>query len=158
MHSALCSISSPSQGSSRSNLLCRIQPARDYHTPLQGAFVRTLRRWYNGAMSTFSAVLAQLEQERAQITSQLTALSNALAVLNGSTSNGATRRKTMSPAARARIAAAQRARWANVKNKKVVSITAGKKKRKMSASAIARIRAGQKARWAKWKRQQKKRA
>jgi len=113
---------------------------------------------YNMPMSTFSAVLAQLEQERAQLTSQLTALSSALAILNGSTSYGATRRKTMSPAARARIAAAQRARWAKVKNKKVVSISAGNKKRKMSAAAIARIRAAQKARWAAWRKSNKKSA
>ena len=113
---------------------------------------------HNTPMSTFSAVLAQLEQERAKLTSQLTALSSALAVLNGSTSYGATRRKTMSPAARALIAAAQRARWARAKKSKVVSISAGKKKRKLSASALASIRAAQRARWAKWKREQRKRA
>jgi hypothetical protein len=111
---------------------------------------------YNTPMSTFSAVLAQLEQERAKLTSQLTALSSALAVLNGSTSYGATRRKTMSPAARARIAAAQRARWARAKNSKVVSISAGKKKRKLSASALAKIRAGQKKRWAAWRKKQRR--
>jgi len=112
---------------------------------------------YNTPMSTFSAVLAQLEQERAQITSQLTALSSALAVLNGSTSNGATRRKTMSPAARAKIAAAQRAGWAKAKGKKVVAITVAKK-RKLSASALARIRAAQKKRWAAWRKSNKKSA
>jgi hypothetical protein len=61
----------------------------------------------------------------------------------------------MSPAARARIAAAQRARWAKVKNSKVVSIAAGKKKRTLSASALARILVAQKARWAKWRKQKK---
>jgi hypothetical protein len=50
---------------------------------------------YNTGMSTFSAVLAQLEQERAQLTSQLTALSSVLAVLHGSTSNSTARRKEM---------------------------------------------------------------
>jgi hypothetical protein len=64
----------------------------------------------------------------------------------------------MSTAARAWIAAAQRARWAKVKGRKVVPITAGKKKRKLSAAAIARIRAGQKARWAKWRKSNKKSA
>jgi hypothetical protein len=60
----------------------------------------------------------------------------------------------MSASGRARIAAAQRARWAKVKGQKVVSI-ATPKGRKMSASAIARIRAAQKARWAKWRKQRK---
>lgn len=110
---------------------------------------------YNTEMSTFTSVLAQLEQERIRLTTQLTALSNALAALNGTGSTSAPRTKTMSPAARARIAAAQRARWARVKGSKVVSIAAGKKKRTLSASALKRIRDGQKARWAKWRKQQK---
>lgn len=57
----------------------------------------------------------------------------------------------MSAAGRARIAAAQRARWAKVKGIKLVP--SAPKKRKMSAAAIARIRAAQKARWAKWRKQ-----
>src|ERR1700747_2068347 len=52
---------------------------------------------------------------------------------------------------RARIAAAQRTRWAKVKGENVVSIARGGR-RKMSAAAIARIRAAQKARWAKWRK------
>jgi hypothetical protein len=60
----------------------------------------------------------------------------------------------MSAAGRARIAAAQRARWAKAKGQKAVSI-ATKKRRKLSGTAIARIRAAQKTRWAKWRKQQK---
>ena len=60
----------------------------------------------------------------------------------------------MSAAGRARIAAAQRARWAKVKGQKVVSIDA-RKRRKLPAKALANIRAAQKARWAKWRKQQK---
>ena len=56
----------------------------------------------------------------------------------------------MSAAGRARIAAAQRARWAKSKGR-VVSINAHKK-RKLSGAALARIRAAQKARWAKWRK------
>jgi hypothetical protein len=62
----------------------------------------------------------------------------------------------MSAAGRARIAAAQRARWAKAKGGKVVSI-ASRRRRKMSAAAIARIRAAQKARWAKWRKAKKTR-
>jgi len=67
----------------------------------------------------------------------------------------------MSAAGRARIAAAQRARWARVKAQKGGSSSARthsssvRPKRRMSPAAIARIRAAQKARWAKWRKQQK---
>jgi len=62
----------------------------------------------------------------------------------------------MSAAGRARIAAAQRARWAKAKSQKVVSI-AVRGRRRLSASALANIRAAQKARWGKWRKAQKKR-
>ena len=68
-------------------------------------------------MSTFTVVLAELEQERSRLNNQLAVVSNALAVLNGSKSNGPARSRTLSPAARARIAAAQRARWALLGNR-----------------------------------------
>lgn len=56
----------------------------------------------------------------------------------------------MSAAGRARISAAQTARWAKVKTKPVSkSVKAPMKKRKMSAAAKAKISAAAKARWAK---------
>ena len=100
-------------------------------------------------MSNLTSALSQLEQERTRLASQLANLNAALIALNGS---GSSRRGTMSAAGRARIAAAQRARWAKVKGRKVVSITA---KRKMSPAARKRIVAAQKARWAKWRKEQK---
>jgi len=103
-------------------------------------------------MTNLTSVLNQLEQERASLTSQLEQLVTALSALNGTTKNGI-RRGTMSAAGRARIAAAQRARWAKVKGPKVVSITA--RKRTMSPSARRKIAAAQKARWAKWRKAQK---
>lgn len=63
-------------------------------------------------------------------------------------------RRTMSAAARAAIAAAQRARWAKQKNEARAgksSANGRKGKRKMSAAAKARISAAAKARWAKAK-------
>jgi hypothetical protein len=66
------------------------------------------------------------------------------------------RRARMSAAGRARIAAAQRLRWAKVKGKKVAA-NPTPKRRRMSANVIARIRAAQKTRWAKWRKEQKKR-
>ena len=63
---------------------------------------------------------------------------------------GPKRRRKMSRAARAKIAAAQTARWAKAKGSKPVK-PALKKKRKMSAAGRARIIAAQKLRWAKIK-------
>jgi hypothetical protein len=105
------------------------------------------------AMAKFTAVLRQLQQERSRLLSQLQRLSNAISALNGPSGNQ-TRRRAISAAGRARIAAAQRARWAKAKGEKVVSI-ATRKRRKLSAAALARIRAAQKARWAKWRKQHK---
>lgn len=62
----------------------------------------------------------------------------------------------MSREGRARIAAAQRARWAKVRGTSA-GTNGSRKKRTLSAAALAHIRAAQKVRWAKWRRQQKKR-
>jgi len=103
-------------------------------------------------MQILTTALNELKKEQARVSFQLQQVSTALAAL-GNVSNG-NRRGTMSAAGRARIAAAQRARWAKVKGTKVVSI-ASRKKRRISPSAIARIRAAQKARWAKWRKAQR---
>jgi hypothetical protein len=102
-------------------------------------------------MSTLTAVLNQLQQEQSRLTNQIEALSRAISTLGGKRTTRS--KRILSASARARIAAAQRARWAKAKGQ-VVSINSGSK-RKMSAAAIARIRAAQKARWAKWRKQQK---
>jgi hypothetical protein len=101
-------------------------------------------------MANLTTVLRQLEQERTRLASQLESLTNAITALNG-TGNTRTGR-TISAAGRARIAAAQRARWAKVKGEKIVSIA--RRKRKLSAAAVPRIRAAQRARWAKWRKDQ----
>jgi len=106
-------------------------------------------------MPNLASLLNQLQQERNRLTSQLQSLNNALLAMRGVNMTPARRRGKMSAAGRARIAAAQRARWAKVKGQKVVSI-ASPKRRRMSAAAIAHIRAGQKARWVKWRNAQKK--
>ena len=102
-------------------------------------------------MSNLTSVLNQLEQERSRLANQLESLSSALSALNG-TGNVRTSRK-MSAAGRARIAAAQRARWAKTKGRKVVVVSAAKKT--MSPAARRKIAAAQKARWAKWRKQKK---
>jgi hypothetical protein len=71
------------------------------------------------------SVIAGLKVERENLKRQLDKLDEALTVLgglngaaSGSTSNGGRPRRTMSMAARRRIAAAQRARWAKVRASK----------------------------------------
>jgi hypothetical protein len=63
-------------------------------------------------MADLGAVLAQLKAERAKLDRAIEALGG---IVGKSTGDG---RRTLSPAARARIAAAQRARWAKFKAKK----------------------------------------
>ena len=60
------------------------------------------------------------------------------------------RKGGMSVAGRARVAAAQRARWAKLKGKKSAK-PVKKARKKMSAAAKAKISAAAKARWAKVK-------
>jgi 3-oxoacyl-ACP reductase-like protein len=104
-------------------------------------------------MTNLTSVLKYLEQERNRVGAQLERLNHALSVLIGTSNRRA--RRTISAAGRARIAAAQRARWAKVKGQKVVSILA-RKGRTMSPAARKKIGAAQKARWAKWRTAQKK--
>jgi len=58
-------------------------------------------------------------------------------------------RRTMSASARARIAAAQRARWAKVKRTSSNGSAPRKRRNKMSAAGRARIAAAARARWAR---------
>jgi hypothetical protein len=70
-------------------------------------------------------ILAALRQEEGKLQHQLKGIQVAIAALNGShsrativTPNGATRRRTMSAAARARISKATKARWAKFRSEK----------------------------------------
>jgi len=91
----------------------------------------------------FQNIIANLEQERERISSAIAALES----LDGTqrTGESAPVKRTVSLAARRRMARAQRARWAKVKSApKPTPI-----KRTMSASARRKIAAAQRARWAK---------
>jgi hypothetical protein len=98
---------------------------------------------------------AALKKERAQIERQLSGLDAALRAFVGVYSGGSKTkpRRKMSAKGRARIVAAQKARWAKVKGQKVVPIQSAK--RTMSASVRRKIAAAQRARWAKVKRRKK---
>ncbi len=102
------------------------------------------------------SVVSQLREQRTNLVNDLKHVDAALTVLgrlNGGR-NHVQPRRTLSPSARKRIAAAQRARWAKVRAHNVIPIAKGAKARKrtMSASARRKIAAAQRARWAKVKR------
>jgi hypothetical protein len=100
----------------------------------------------------------------ANLKEKLASANKELALIFGATSPAAVRSpgkpKGMSAAGRARIAAAQKARWSKVKAAKSVSVTTGAKvpvkKGTMSAAAKAKLSASAKARWTKRKAAGKK--
>ncbi len=83
-----------------------------------------------------------LKQQIERLSARLESLAGGSSAPAGSTPR---KKWTMSASARAKIAAAQRARWAKAKG---AAKPAGKK-RTMSAAARAKIAAAQRARWAK---------
>src|SRR5437899_12497990 len=95
-------------------------------------------------------ILALLKAERDKAAQQVNELDTAIGALSGLNSTGVSHGpRKMSAAARARISASQKARWARTRGK-VVSIAP---QRHISAAGLARIRAANRARWAKWRRQ-----
>ena len=103
-------------------------------------------------MANLTGVVRLLKKEQDRLTRELRGITAALAAFGKVYSNGSGPRK-LSASARARIAAAQRARWAKARKNagsraKVVPI---KSKRKLSAAARKKIAAAQRARWAKVK-------
>ncbi len=108
-------------------------------------------------MVNLSAVLKQLQSERDRAARELERLDTVVTALNhlgvgrngrrsAATSRGSKARPRFSAVVRARMAAAQRARWAKIKLSKPA-----KAQRRMSAAARNRIAAAQRARWAKLK-------
>jgi hypothetical protein len=103
-------------------------------------------------MPNLNDLLSQLKKERDTIQHQLSALNAAITAFAGVYKNGtSTAPRTMSAAARARIAAAQRVRWAKVRAGKKVAVAKPVGKRVMSAASRRKIAAAQRARWAKVK-------
>ena len=101
---------------------------------------------------------AQQLRKAAGIKEKIASLQNELQRILGATvppSAASKGKRKMSTAARARIAAAQRARWAKQRRSKPAR-PARKPKRKVSAAARARLAELAKARWAKAKAAGKK--
>ena len=91
-------------------------------------------------------------RKAAKIKEQVLELEKELSKLLGSSSAPVHGRCKMSAAARAKIAAAQRARWAKQKGVKVAAKAPAKRARRpMSAAAKKKIALAAKARWAKAK-------
>jgi len=92
-----------------------------------------------------SSLSAEQLRRAAAIKDQIDTLENELGGILGGAAGSIGGRRMMSASARARIAAAQKARWAKVKG------SGGAPRRKMSAAARAKIAAAARARWAKAK-------
>ncbi len=108
-------------------------------------------------MPNFNQVLAELRAERDRARKEMQKLDEAIRVIQdlhrgarGGARSGKRTTRRISVAGRARIAAAQRARWA-----KVHQAQGSKPKRRMSQAARKKIAAAQRARWAKQKADQK---
>ena len=104
-------------------------------------------------MANLAAVVQFLKKEQDRLTRELRGISAALAAFGQAYGNHTARKGRLSAAARAKIAAAQRARWAKVRAKKGQSgkVVGMRKHRAMSAAARRKIAAAQRARWAKVK-------
>jgi hypothetical protein len=110
---------------------------------------------YEYPMTNTSLSHLSLDQLRRAvgIREQMDALERELSGIIGSSAAPSVRRggrRTMSPEARAKIAAAQRRRWAKQKRTSAYSAAPARRgRRRMSAAARARISAAAKARWAR---------
>ena len=88
-----------------------------------------------------------VREEIEKLESELAAILGGSAPVTSSNGSPKKGRKVMSASARAKISAAQKARWAKQK-KGSPAVAAKKGKRTMSASARAKIAAAARARWA----------
>ena len=103
-----------------------------------------------GHMANLAGVVQLLKKEQDRLTKELHGISAALAAFGKSYGKQTGTRGTLSAAARARIGAAQRARWAKMRASKNPSGSgAVAPKRTISAVARKKMAAAQKARWAK---------
>ncbi len=103
---------------------------------------------------SFANLSVQQLQQAIEIKQQIEALEQKLAQILGAEASVpgsalSKRKRTMSAAGRARIAAAQKARWAKARKSSAPRKPASTKKHNLSPEGRARIIAATKARWAK---------
>jgi len=114
-------------------------------------------------MANLSGIIEQLKTERDEAAATVERLDVAIRTLSGTQNGTGTRHAGgVSAAARARMSAAQRARWARVRQngqqKKDGRVVSMPRRRTMSAAARRKIAEAQRARWAKIKAGHKKAA
>ena len=105
-------------------------------------------------MANLENALQQIREERKQAQLRMEQLDEVIRGLVGLNSSAPSRKwagrsRIMSASARRRISLAQKARWARVRGRNVVSIASRRGKRTLSAAGRKRIAAAQRARWAK---------
>ena len=104
------------------------------------------------SMTNLGSVVQMLKKEHARLTEEIKAIAGALSAFGAAYGKRTGMRPRMSAAGRARIAAAQRARWAKVKTKSNKgNVVTMPKKRTLSAAARRKIADAQRARWKKVK-------
>ena len=118
-------------------------------------------------MANLQSALQQLREERKQAEQQIETLDRAISAIegivgrsSGSIRNGNRPTRVVSAAARRRMAQAQRARWAKVRQKSPGKgpVAIAGKRRNLSAAARRKIAAAQRARWARFRAKQEKAA
>lgn len=105
-----------------------------------------------------SGIVQALKKEQHRVAKELRGITAALAAF-GTTYSQGRRSKNISGSGRARIAAAQRARWAKARERAEAKLENNvapiRSKQKMSASTRKRIAAAQRARWARLRTRKK---
>ena len=121
-------------------------------------------------MANLQSALQQLKDERKQAEQQVETLGRAILAIEGivgrsvgTSRNGGRPGRVVSAAARRRMAQAQRARWARVRQKAGAGKSAGAakavgKKRILSPAARRKIAEAQRARWARFRAKHEKAA
>lgn len=112
-------------------------------------------------LKRFTTLRRSLQHEKAKLEARLKAINHALGINSESllssvpvaaSTSGLARKRTLSAAGKANIAAGQRARWARIKRHEIPEVEftqAPVAKRTMSEAAKARIAAAQRKRWAR---------
>jgi hypothetical protein len=104
-------------------------------------------------MANLAGVVQQLKNEHDRLTKEIRAVTAALSAFGAAYGKPSRTSGKISAAGRARIAAAQRMRWAKLRKNsgQAAKIIAMPRKRTMSIAARKKIAAAQRARWAKVK-------
>jgi len=100
-------------------------------------------------MTQLDGALRLLKAEHDRLTKQMRGIAAALSAFGATYGKRTSVRRKISVAGRARIAEAQRQRWAKLKRNSGQTKGVAPKKRTMSAAARKKIAAAQRARWAK---------